>query len=232
MRDANRLIYLLFIILSFLVFLRCSTTSHASRYGDNDDSENSGNARHRFSSYDDERSITADEDDNFIDYNSEDYEDFDYENSVDVSEIVEKYNLSEVDYDNDTTTLKEKLLLEIIKYLDTPYEYGGTSTNGIDCSAFTQNVFKNTLSTDLLRSARDQYSQGEIISDKVDLQFGDLVFFDTQRGVSPGHVGIYIGDELFAHASTTNGVTISSMNQSYYQSRYVGARRIEPEGTF
>ncbi|MGD8307389.1 MAG: C40 family peptidase [Ignavibacteria bacterium] len=232
MRDANRLIYLLFIILSFLVFLRCSTTSNTSRYGDNDDYENSENARHRFSSYEDERSITADENDNITDYNSDEYEDFDYENSVDVSEIVERYNLSEFDYNNDTITLKEKLLLEIIKYLDTPYEYGGTSTNGIDCSAFTQNVFKNTLSTDLLRSARDQYSQGEIISHKEDLQFGDLVFFDTQRGVRPGHVGIYIGDELFAHASTTNGVTISSINHSYYQSRYVGGRRIEPEGTF
>lgn len=231
MRDANRLIYGVFIILTFLVFLRCSTTSNTSRYDDNNDQKYSDGEKHRFSSYDDERSITADEDD-YTEYGWEESDVPETEENIDVTAIVEKYNLSAVDYNNDTTTLKEKVLLEIIRYLDTPYKYGGTSTDGIDCSAFTQNIFKTTLSIDLLRSASDQYSQGEIVGSKDDLQFGDLVFFDTQRGVSPGHVGIYIGDELFAHASTSQGVTISSMDQSYYQSRYVGARRIEPEGTF
>jgi cell wall-associated NlpC family hydrolase len=65
-----------------------------------------------------------------------------------------------------------------------------------------------------------------------DLQFGDLIFFNTQTNVRPGHVGIYIGDNLFAHASTKKGVTVSSLTHTYYQSRFMGGRRIEPDGTF
>ena len=59
------------------------------------------------------------------------------------------------------------------------------------------------------------------------LRFGDLVFFNT-TGESPSHVGVYIEDDLFAHASVTYGVTISSMESSYYRDRFVGARRIIP----
>jgi cell wall-associated NlpC family hydrolase len=57
------------------------------------------------------------------------------------------------------------------------------------------------------------------------LQFGDLVFFNT-TGRAPSHVGIYIEDYLFAHASVSSGVTISSLESTYYKGRYVGARRI------
>jgi len=130
---------------------------------------------------------------------------------------------------SDNSTTKEKVLMEIIKYLDTPYKYGGNSKDGIDCSAFTQTIYKNTLSFNLERSARLQYKQGIKISDMEDLEFSDLVFFNTRRSVRPGHVGIFIGENLFAHASSKKGVTISSLDHSYYKKRFMGGRRMETE---
>jgi cell wall-associated NlpC family hydrolase len=60
-----------------------------------------------------------------------------------------------------------------------------------------------------------------------ELQFGDLVFFNTRRRQNPGHVGIYLWDNYFVHASTKYGVTVSSMADGYYDRRFVGARRVE-----
>ena len=139
---------------------------------------------------------------------------------------------NETDLEADNGTLKEKMLMEIIKYLNTPYKYGGNSTRGIDCSAFTQTVYNNVLSFNLNRSAREQYKQGIEVDNPEDLKFGDLVFFNTRRRVKPGHVGIYIGDNLFAHASSRNGVIVSSLDQSYYSRRFMGGRRIEPQDIF
>jgi cell wall-associated NlpC family hydrolase len=126
----------------------------------------------------------------------------------------------------EASTAKEKTLMEIIKYLNTPYKFGGNSKKGIDCSAFTQTIYNNAISINLLRSAREQYTQG-ISVDKTQLQFGDLVFFNTRRRVRPGHVGIYIGDNLFAHASSKHGVIVSSLDHEYYTRTYMGARRME-----
>ena len=225
MRGFNRVTYLVLIISAALFYHGCSSSSSVSRYGNSDDDANNDENSGRFSSDEDERSITAGED-NFTEYEWDEPDDMPADEEVDVSEFVEKYNSTDADY-NTTYSLREKMLMNIIKYLDTPYKYGGTSKNGIDCSAFTQNIFKSTLSVDLLRSASEQYTQGEIVSDVDDLKFGDLVFFDTQRGSRPGHVGIYIGEGLFAHASTKKGVTISSLDHSYYHSRFMGGRRIK-----
>jgi hypothetical protein len=210
-------------VLSLLFYYGCSSSSSSSRYGTGSGETGSDDSNSRFSSENDDTLST-------IDIDFEDSGDLPNDDGVDINSVMEMYDL-EGDV-SEYGTFKEKMLMGIIKYLDTPYKYGGSSKSGIDCSAFTQTIYKSTLSTNLLRSARDQYTQGEIVSDEDDLQFGDLVFFDTRSGVSPGHVGIYIGDELFAHASTKKGVTISSINHSYYQDRFMGGRRIKPEGTF
>jgi len=162
-----------------------------------------------------------------------------YLDTDDLPEEKSSYNVSEIMKRLETTsnlsseqaTAREKLIMEIIKYLDTPYKYGGSTLNGIDCSAFTQSVYQDALNINLNRTARDQFTQGKIIS-KEELQFGDLVFFNTRRRVRPGHVGIYIGEGLFAHASTKGGVMISSLDEDYYSKRFMGARRIVDDNTF
>lgn len=121
---------------------------------------------------------------------------------------------------------RDRVLLDIVRYLGVPYEYGGVSREGMDCSAFTAIVYEDATRRPIPRSTAGQYEEGvDVEPDR--LRFGDLVFFNT-TGRTPSHVGIYIEDDLFAHASVTYGVTISSMESSYYRTRFVGARRIFP----
>jgi cell wall-associated NlpC family hydrolase len=115
-------------------------------------------------------------------------------------------------------------LLGVISYLGTPYEYGGNTREGIDCSGFTARVYQSGAETMLPRSAKEQFALGASIAES-DLEFGDLVFFNT-TGQRPSHVGIYIEDDLFAHASVSQGVTFSSLESTYYRKRFVGARRV------
>jgi cell wall-associated NlpC family hydrolase len=143
-----------------------------------------------------------------------------------VSSFLDRYVSNETKLNADRGDKRERVIMQIIKYLDTPYKYGGTTMNGIDCSAFTQSVFNTALDYSLLRSAKMQYSQGEVVPNPNRLEFGDLVFFNTRRAVRPGHVGIYIGDNMFAHASSSKGVTVSSLESSYYKRTYMGARRM------
>lgn len=106
--------------------------------------------------------------------------------------------------------------------LGTPYVYGATGPNSFDCSGFTSYVFAQA-GISLPRVASSQAYGGKRVA-KANLQKGDLVFFNTFGGIS--HVGIYIGSGNFIHASSYNsGVTISSLNDSYYASRYVTAAR-------
>ncbi len=119
---------------------------------------------------------------------------------------------------------KSKMMREISRYMGVPYVHGGMSSQGLDCSGYTSLVYKNAVSTLLPRSAAEQAKVGTSVDFK-DLKFGDLVFFNT-TGEKYSHVGVYLGDDLFAHASVTLGVTISSLQSTYYEKRYVGARRI------
>jgi len=119
---------------------------------------------------------------------------------------------------------QSKMMREISRYMGVPYVYGGTSAQGLDCSGYTMLVYKNAMGKLLPRSAAEQAKVGQSVKFE-NLKFGDLVFFNT-TGQQYSHVGIYLGDDLFAHASVTLGVTISSLQSSYYEKRYVGARRI------
>ncbi|WP_276357869.1 C40 family peptidase [Cohnella caldifontis] len=122
-----------------------------------------------------------------------------------------------------------KLDETISKVIGVDYDYGGTTTSGFDCSGFTGYVFKK-LGIELPRSSKEQFKKGQKVA-KADLRPGDLVFFNTDgHGVS--HVGIYVGDNKFAHSSTSKGVTITSLDESYYAKRYVGARRVMDTDTY
>ncbi|CUU05739.1 NlpC/P60 family protein [Candidatus Thermokryptus mobilis] len=86
-------------------------------------------------------------------------------------------------------------------------------------------VFKNAIGLNLPRTTSEQFKLGSLITDYDSLEVGDLLFFNT-TGEIASHVGIYIGDGLFAHASVSEGVTISSINNPYYRKRFNGAKRI------
>jgi len=108
-------------------------------------------------------------------------------------------------------------------YLGVPYVSGGSSPSGFDCSGFTSYVYKQ-FGISLPRSSAGQASVGTPVS-RSELIPGDLVFFDTYGGIS--HVGIYVGNNEFIHSTIPGDVVkISSLDQAYYDSRYVTARRI------
>lgn len=102
------------------------------------------------------------------------------------------------------------------------YKFGGTDKEGIDCSAFIQKIYRN-FDFHLPRTTREQIKIGKTIQ-KHELKFGDLVFFKTSK--TSRHVGIYIGNQEFIHASTKFGVTTSSLENSYWIKRYEKSRRI------
>lgn len=109
------------------------------------------------------------------------------------------------------------------KYKGVPYKFGGTTTKGFDCSGYVQYVFKQR-KANLPRLADAQALQGVFITQK-QLKPGDLVFFTTyEAGAS--HVGIVAGGKKFWHVSSSKGVMLSSLNDSYWKPRYYGARRV------
>lgn len=108
------------------------------------------------------------------------------------------------------------------------YSYGGTDKSGIDCSAFVQKAYEEVFCTELVRTARDQFHSCRMIWDIDNLIEGDLVFFRT-RGKRISHVGIYLANNFFVHASSTGGVMISNLTEGYWSKRFAGAGKI-PKG--
>ncbi len=119
---------------------------------------------------------------------------------------------------------QSKMMREISKYMGVPYVSGGAGPDGMDCSGYTMIVYKNAVGMQLPRSCVEQAKLGKAVRFS-DLKFGDLVFFNT-TGADKSHVGIYLGDDLFAHASVTLGVTPPTLQSSYYAKRFETARRI------
>jgi cell wall-associated NlpC family hydrolase len=112
---------------------------------------------------------------------------------------------------------------ELAYWQGTPYRLGGNSKKGIDCSAFVKNVYHDSFNISLPRTTEIQVDKGYLVY-KNQLKTGDLVFFKT--GWNTRHVGIYIGNNEFIHASTSKGVTTSSLNNVYWKQKYWQARRI------
>lgn len=110
----------------------------------------------------------------------------------------------------------------ISPWLGTPYRYGGSSRKGIDCSGFVMNVMNQWQGIKLPHSAKQTYRFGMSVS-RSDLQPGDVVFFGTAFSIT--HNGIYVGNDQFAHASTSRGVMYEELKNSYWSPKYQGARR-------
>jgi cell wall-associated NlpC family hydrolase len=212
--------FLFFLIAGLIFITGCSSSTNSIRYGSKSEGKEEKENPVRYGNKSDKvvPSGTEEEHDETPDNLT----------SVDASILSNKYNSSDWNSGvaSDVATLRETMLMEIIRYMNTPYKFGGNSKEGIDCSAFTQTIY-GSCSLQLLRTAREQYNQGIPVENREDLKFGDLIFFNTRKNVRPGHVGIYLGDNLFVHASSKHGVIVTPLSHEYYSKRYMGARRIE-----
>lgn len=122
------------------------------------------------------------------------------------------------------------LLEQMDKWWGTRYCMGGTTENCLDCSAFTQILYRDVYTISLPRTAQEQYQAAEIIG-MDDLQEGDLVFFHTsgrsRRSIT--HVGVYLQNNKFVHAATSGGVMISDLKETYWSPKFRGGGRIKQQ---
>jgi lipoprotein Spr len=130
---------------------------------------------------------------------------------------------TETAHDDQERHVRSVLLAQYSGWKGTHYLWGGTGHDGVDCSSLVQHIFGDSLHRRLPRTTFQQKEEGREIS-KIRLKPGDLVFFRTTPGFR--HVGIYIGGHQFIHASKSQGVTISSLDNQYWVSHYETARRL------
>ncbi len=124
----------------------------------------------------------------------------------------------------------DNIVLTALTYMERPYQFGANELYRMDCSAFVQRVFEVN-GIKLPRSTAEQSRVGMLV-DYEDLRPGDLLFFTTYKP-GPSHVGIYIGNGKFVHASERSGITINRVDEPYWQKRFLFARRLEqPSSTY
>ncbi len=121
-----------------------------------------------------------------------------------------------------SSSIEHRMQAEIDSWMGTPYVYGGTTKHGVDCSAFTQAVFR-AVDIDIPRRASRQAAAAQTVS-RANLRYGDIVFFNTS-GSGISHCGIYLGNGEFVHASSSRGVVRDLLSHPYYASRFVQGGR-------
>jgi len=125
--------------------------------------------------------------------------------------------------DTKTSSTLKKLYRQYNNWKGTPYQYGGLSQEGVDCSGFVHQTYRSLFKISLPRATKDQVTRGKRVYIN-QLTAGDLVFFKTRWNVR--HVGIYLEKGKFAHASSNKGVIISTLYSGYWKKHYWQARRL------
>jgi lipoprotein Spr len=124
--------------------------------------------------------------------------------------------------------------LYLYKFIDqwygVKYKYGGNDDKGIDCSAFSQKLYSSIYNTPIERTSRQQHRNAEKVKNYEEAEEGDLVFFRIHR-VRVSHVGVYLANGYFVHASRSRGVMISSLNEKYWNRRFAGCGKVDREET-
>ncbi|MFH0782982.1 MAG: C40 family peptidase [Pseudomonadota bacterium] len=117
---------------------------------------------------------------------------------------------------------------EVKEYLGTPYRRGGTTKQGMDCSGFARTVYDRFLGIELPHSSGDQFQYSDLQKINIrELQAGDLVFFASKNKKKKriNHVGVYLSNRQFIHASSSEGIIVSSLDEKYWKKRFVGSKR-------
>lgn len=125
----------------------------------------------------------------------------------------------------DSHLLNGTFIQHALNLIGTPYKWGGTTTNGFDCSGFLKYVFAKS-GINIPRTISEIWDYGRVVNKP---SIGDLVFFETYKP-GPSHAGIYLGGGRFIHSGSSKGVTISKLSQSYWSKRYLGSKRISHNG--
>jgi hypothetical protein len=120
---------------------------------------------------------------------------------------------------------EEEFAKEVKKYLGIPYRLGGASKKGMDCSNFSRIIYRKILGIEIPNNSINQFSSSELKPiDSDDLQMGDLIFFGNKKK-RINHVGVYLSDGQFIHASSSQGITVSSLDSRYWKKRFVSSKR-------
>jgi murein DD-endopeptidase / murein LD-carboxypeptidase len=117
------------------------------------------------------------------------------------------------------------LYYQVFDWVGTRYKYAGKSKKGIDCSGFVSEMYRNAYCVQLQGGSRDIWTTVKPI-EKADIREGDILFFKIRKG-QISHVGVYLGNNKFAHASVQNGVIISDLNEDYYKKYFFKGGRIQ-----
>lgn len=125
---------------------------------------------------------------------------------------------------NNSLLVKQQLLRQYREWQGTEYKIGGLNQQGVDCSGFVYLTFRSKLGLEIPRTTELQLKVGSDIA-QTELRSGDLIFFKT--GLFTRHIGIYMENGQFMHASSSRGVMLSSLNNQYWQSKYWLSRRLE-----
>lgn len=124
---------------------------------------------------------------------------------------------------NNPAEVKAQLLKQLDEWQGVPYRYGGLTKQGVDCSGFTHVTFAEQFGINLPRTTGSQALKGVVV-EQSELLPGDLVFFNT--GFKQRHLGVYVGDKQFIHASSSRGVMMSRLDNPYWQDAYWHSRRV------